>query len=209
MSKSLRCPNCQHSGVPRIHPFLGHSSAREANIDFDIRGQWKNRPVYRCNSCKVGLTAGLLGLKKIGDVLWARMEISWAQNFGNTTNPVVARGPAEVTCHRCNRTGKAAEILAILRQDKPPAPQFVLVGQQEGFEKVLAWCTLCPVFMPSVTEISPSGELLPFTAASELVFFPLQVTQQAVELMKRGEGTPLGKSYFLELFQQLRNRTGQ
>lgn len=49
---------------------------------FEIRGQWKGKPVRMCNACGSGLTLGLMGAKRIEDALWAQMQASWKRNFG-------------------------------------------------------------------------------------------------------------------------------
>lgn len=49
---------------------------------FDIRGQWKGKPVRMCNSWMAGLTVGVFGTRPIDPDLWARMQESWRRNFG-------------------------------------------------------------------------------------------------------------------------------
>jgi hypothetical protein len=109
----------------------------------------------------------------------------------------------QVTCHQCERTGEAIGISAILSRDLPPAPQFVLVGPEEGFKGMLAWCTLCPSLPPSVTQIRAEGDPKPFTEMPELLFLPPQILQNAIEQTQRNGATRLGKDFFLELAQQL------
>lgn len=109
----------------------------------------------------------------------------------------------QVTCHRCERTGEAISIPAILFREFPPAPQFVLVGPEDGFKGVLAWCTLCPSLPPSVTQIRAEGDPKPFVEMPDLLFLPAQVLQNAIEQTQRTGATTLAKDFFLELAQQL------
>lgn len=108
-----------------------------------------------------------------------------------------------VTCHACERTGEAVGISGILSRDLPPAPQFVLVGPDEGFKGMLAWCTLCPALPPSVTQIRAEGDPTPFIQMPELLFLPAQILQNTIEQTQRDGSTSLGKAFFLELAQQL------
>lgn len=109
----------------------------------------------------------------------------------------------QVTCHRCERTGEAIGIPAILSRELPPAPQFVLVGPEDGFKGMLAWCTLCPSLPPSVTQIRAAGDPKPFVEMPELLFLPARILQTAIERTQRSGATALGKDFFLELAQQL------
>lgn len=190
MGVALRCPTCGATGESGMKQ-LGQDSA------FEIRGQWKGKPVRMCNSCGNGLMLGLFGAKRIDNVLWTRMQQSWDQNFG------VQNIALQVTCHGCERTGEAAGIRTILSRNMPPAPQFVLVGLQEGFKEVLAWCTLCPALPPSVTQIRAEGDPKPFTEMPELLFLPAQILHYAMEQTEHSGATNLGIDYFLEIAQQL------
>ena len=75
MSKQIRCPSCGASGTD------GMSQLGE-KVAFEIRGQWKGKPVRMCNACGAGLTIGVFGAKRINDALWSRMQASWKRNFG-------------------------------------------------------------------------------------------------------------------------------
>lgn len=112
----------------------------------------------------------------------------------------------QVTCHQCDRTGTAVGISHVLSQSSPPLPQFILVGHEDGFSAMLAWCTLCPLLPPAVTQIRASGDPIPFTEMPELLFLPLKTSARALELTKMHGATPLGKNYFLEIIQQLNNK---
>jgi hypothetical protein len=112
-----------------------------------------------------------------------------------------------VTCHQCDRTGDALAIRGILQQENPPLPQFVLVGPDDGFSGLLAWCTLCPLLPPAVTQIQGDGDPVPFDAMPELLMLPLTTLGRAIDLMKAGGGSHIGKSYFVELVQQLKSRS--
>lgn len=91
----------------------------------------------------------------------------------------------------------------ILAQEKPPAPQSVLVGPSNGFDGLLAWCTRCPAFPPAVTGIHGSGNPRPYAAMPELPFLPFRVIQRALERISDSAATSLGRDSFLELVQQL------
>jgi len=111
-----------------------------------------------------------------------------------------------VTCHQCDRTGDALSIGRILQQENPPLPQFVLVGPQDGFSGLLAWCTLCPLLPPAVTQIHGDGDPVPFDSMPELFMLPLTIVGRAIDLMKANGGSHIGQNYFVELIQQLRSR---
>ena len=66
----MKCPACGAQG-----------DARDESV-FEVRGQWKNRPVRKCLACGAGLRVRvLMGPKLLPADLWVRMQESWDRNF--------------------------------------------------------------------------------------------------------------------------------
>jgi hypothetical protein len=82
MAATLTCPSCGRfgeSGLAEVGP----------PAEFEIRGQLRGKPVRKCKNCHCGFTAGRFRTKRIDDHLWARMEESWAREFGAPAPPAV------------------------------------------------------------------------------------------------------------------------
>jgi hypothetical protein len=49
---------------------------------FEVRGQWKNRPVRKCAACGAGFRVRvLMGPQLLSRELWGQMQDSWERNF--------------------------------------------------------------------------------------------------------------------------------
>ncbi len=67
----IRCPSCRTK-----------AEIQDEEL-FEVRGQWRNRPVRKCLTCGRGLRLPLAGPTQLVPAeLWERMEASWEREFG-------------------------------------------------------------------------------------------------------------------------------